>query len=246
MTNEFSFPRRPSLLLCGALIGLTVAFGACSYAPDAVITGGVPDDYRLRHPIAITEANQSLVVFVGHGRAGLSASQRSDVIGLARTWVREGTGAVVVDVPLDTPNARAAAATFGEIRSVLMAGGVPSNGVVLQHYHPVDAQMLAPIKLNYTRIAATAGPCGLWPEDLGPSLANPSYSENKPYYNLGCATQRNLAAMVDNPSDLVQPRSETPAYTARRTEGFEKYRKGQPTATIYPESDKAKLSDTGK
>ena len=52
--------------------------------------------------------------------------------------------------------------------------------------------------------------------------------------------------MIDNPSDLVQPRPETPAYTARRTEGFEKYRKGNPTATAYPESDKAKLSDTGK
>src|SRR6185437_222209 len=227
MTNGLSNGRRFNLRLSGTLMGVAVALGACSAAPDAIITGGVPDDYRLRHPIAITEANQSLVVFVGHGRAGLSASQRSDVIGLAHTWVREGTGAVIVDVPVDTPNARAAAATYGEI-------------------HPIAVQALAPIKLNYTRIAATAGPCGLWPEDLGPSLANPSYSENKPYYNFGCATQRNLAAMVDNPSDLVQPRSETPAYTARRTEGFEKYRKGEPTTTVYPETDKAKLSDTGK
>jgi pilus assembly protein CpaD len=32
----------------------------------------------------------------------------------------------------------------------------------------------------------------------------------------------------------------------RRTEGFEKYRKGSPTTTIYPETEKAKLSDTGK
>ena len=32
--------------------------------------------------------------------------------------------------------------------------------------------------------------------------------------------------MIDNPSDLVQPRPETPPYTARRTEAFEKYRKG--------------------
>ena len=55
-----------------------------------------------------------------------------------------------------------------------------------------------------------------------------------------------MAAMVDNPSDLVQPRSETPAYTTRRTEGFEKYRKGTTTTTLYPEADKAKLSDTGK
>jgi pilus assembly protein CpaD len=55
-----------------------------------------------------------------------------------------------------------------------------------------------------------------------------------------------MAAMVENPSDLVQPRPETPAYTARRTEGFEKYRKGNTTATTYPEADKAKLSDAGR
>jgi pilus assembly protein CpaD len=52
--------------------------------------------------------------------------------------------------------------------------------------------------------------------------------------------------MVDNPADLEQPRPESPAYTARRTAGFEKYRKGEATATNYPEADKAKLSDTGK
>jgi pilus assembly protein CpaD len=251
MTNAVSIggPRRAlrrALRLSGALAGLSVVLGACSYAPEAVITGGVPDDYRLRHRIAITEANRSLVVFVGHGRSGLTAAQRDDVMGLARTWVREGTGGIVVNVPVDTPNARAASITFGEIRSVLMAGGVPSQGIARYAYHPADPREFAPIKLNYTKIAATAGPCGMWPEDLGPSLSNPTYSENKPYYNYGCATQRNLAAMVDNPSDLVQPRAETPAYTARRTEGFDKYRKGDPTTTNYPESEKAKLSDAGK
>ena len=59
-------------------------------------------------------------------------------------------------------------------------------------------------------------------------------------------TNDDLAAMVDNPADLVQPRSETPAYTSRRSAGFDKYRKGNSTATIYPESDNAKLSSTGK
>ena len=105
---------------------------------------------------------------------------------------------------------------------------------------------MATIRLNYPRISAVAGPCGMWPEDLGPSIKNKGYIENKQYYNFGCAYQRNMAAMVDNPSDLVQPRSETPSYTARRTAAFEKYRKGTTTTTIYPEADKAKLSDTGK
>jgi pilus assembly protein CpaD len=186
------------------------------------------------------------VVFVGHGRGGLSPSQRADVIGLARTWGREGTGTIVADVPIDTPNAPAAAATFREIRGVLEAGGVPSRGITLHRYRPDDPQFFAAIRLSYPRITAVAGPCGLWPADLGPSIENPSYFENKPYYNFGCASQRNLAAMIDNPADLEQPRSETYAYTARRSIAFEKYRKGEPTTTTYPEADKAKLSDTGK
>jgi pilus assembly protein CpaD len=77
-------------------------------------------------------------------------------------------------------------------------------------------------------------------------MKNKSWFENKDYYNFGCANQRNMAAMVDNPSDLEQPRPETPSYQARRTTSFEKYRKGTTTATSYPEADKAKLSDTGK
>ena len=86
----------------------------------------------------------------------------------------------------------------------------------------------------------------MWPDDLGPSIKNKGYLDNKPYWNFGCAYQRNMAAMADNPADLVQPRAETPAYTARRTASFEKYRKGTSTATMYPEADKAKLSDMGK
>jgi len=238
--------RLRGLRLLGALAGLSVALGACTSTGGELVTAGIPDDYRQRHPIAVQEANQSIVVFVGRGRGGLSAPQRADVLGLARTWVREGTGAIVADVPVDTPNARAAASAYTEIRSLLAAGGVPPRAITMHHYHPDDPRTLATIRLSYPRIAAVAGPCGLWPEDLGPSLLNDRYSENKEYYNFGCASQRNLAAMIDNPADLEQPRSETPAYTARRTAGFEKYRKGEPTTVTYPEADKAKLSDTGK
>ena len=238
-------PRR-ALCVAGALIGLSVALGACKHTTDVVTTAGVPDDYRLRHPIAVQEADRSIVVFVGHGRGNLTAPQRADVRGLAQTWLRDGTGAIVADVPVDTPNARAAAAVFREIRSLLMASGVDSRAITMHHYRPEDPRTFATIRLNYPKITAVAGPCGLWPEDLGSSIDNSRYNENKPYHNFGCATQRNLAAMVDNPADLEQPRPETPAYTARRDIAFDRYRKGNPTNTAYPEAEKAKLSDTGK
>jgi pilus assembly protein CpaD len=245
MTNRTSVNRYRAPRLLGALLGLSGVLGACTHTEE-VVTASVPNDYHLRHPIAIEEADRSVVIFVGHARGGLSAPQRADVIGLARTWVNEGTGAIVVDVPVDTPNARAAEDTFREIKALLVAGGVPAHGITRRHYRPDDPRTLATVRLSYPRIAAVAGPCGMWPEDLGPSIANARYSENKPYYNFGCATQRNLAAMIDNPADLEQPRSETAAYQARRTVAFEKYRKGEPTAISYPEADKAKLSDTGK
>jgi pilus assembly protein CpaD len=245
MTANILVDRKRAFLIAGTLVGLAVALGACKHA-DQELAASVPNDYRQRHPIAIQEADQSVVIFVGHARGGLSASQRADVMGLAQTWLREGTGAISADLPVDTPNARAAADSFRQIQALLAAAGVPPRGIVVRHYHPQDPRQMATIRLNYPKISAVAGPCGLWPEDLGPSIKNKSYYENKPYYNFGCAYQRNMAAMIDNPSDFVQPRSETPAYTSRRTVAFEKYRKGTTTATAYPEGEKAKLSDSGK
>jgi pilus assembly protein CpaD len=237
--------RDRALRTAGALVGLAVVLGACTHTDEAV-TASIPDDYRLRHPIAIQEADQSIVIFVARERGGLSASQRADVMGLAQTWLREGTGAINADVPVDTPNARTAADSMREIQALLAAAGIPPRGLVVRHYRPENPRLMAAIRLNYPKISATAGPCGLWPEDLGSSIKNKGYFENRSYYNFGCSYQRNMAAMVDNPSDLVQPRPETPAYTTRRTAAFEKYRKGDPTSTIYPEAEKAKLSDTGK
>jgi len=245
MTAKIPVDRNRAFRMAGALVGLAVVLGACTHTDD-VLTASVPDDFHQRHPIAIQEADRSIVVFVGQARGGLSASQRADVIGLAQIWLREGTGAISVDVPVDTRNARAAAETFREIQALLAAAGVPPRGIVTRNYRPEDPRQLPAIRLNYPKISAVAGPCGLWPEDLGPSIKNKTYFQNKQYYNFGCAYQRNMAAMVDNPSDLVQPRSETPPYTTRRTAAFEKYRKGTTSTTSYPESDRAKLSDTGK
>src|SRR6201999_1592228 len=214
---------RRNAAMAAALIGIGLSLGACVHDEQVATTSAIPADYRLRHPIAIEEAKTSIVVFVGQGRGGLSAEQRADVLNLAQSWKHEGTGAIDADVPVDTPNARAAADAFREVRSLLAAGGVPPNGVVVRRYHPDDVRHLPPIRLSYARMKAVAGPCGLWPDDLGPSVKNKNYYDNTDYYNFGCATQRNRGGMVDNSSYLVQPRPETAPYTARRSEAFEKY-----------------------
>jgi len=89
LTSRTPADRKRALLLAGALIGVSLALGACQHTGDVVTTASVPDDYRLRHPIAIQEADRSIVVFVGRGRGGISAAQRADVMGLAQLWLAE-------------------------------------------------------------------------------------------------------------------------------------------------------------
>jgi pilus assembly protein CpaD len=222
------------------------ALFVCACNTDQQVAAGpeVPTDYRQRHPITVTEADHTLELFVGSNRGELNPTQRAEVLAFAQTWKNEATGGVVVDLPVGTTNEHAAAEAMRAIRSILTASGVPGEGVIVRGYHPPGLK-LATIRITYPRISAQAGPCGLWPTDIGPS-ANREYFENQPPWNAGCATQRNLAAMVANPADLVQPRAETPAYEMRRTTVMEKYRAGQPSGVQDQTSSNAKISDLGK
>jgi pilus assembly protein CpaD len=231
--------RRARLTL--SVIALACATAGCVTEREAV----TPSDYRQRHAIAIKEADRTVDVFVGSNRGGLTPTQRAEVAGFAHVWKREATGGIIIDMPAGTRNEIAAADSLREIRSIFNAVGVPANAVSVRPYRPVDAVSLATIKLNYSKMSAEVGPCGLWPHDLGPSLDR-TYTENRPYWNHGCATQRNLAAMVAEPADLVQPRTETAVYTPRRTTVGEKYRLGASTATIYPNLKEGKISNVGQ
>lgn len=207
-------------------------------------TDSVPADYRERHPIAIKEGKHTLVLFVAPGRGGLTAMQRAEVLAFAQSWKREATGGVTIKRPVGGAIERSARDTLKEVLSILVQAGVPNHGIGIQPYH-AKGDRPATLRLNYPRMTADAGPCGLWPDDLGPSY-QPKHFENRQYWNFGCASQRNLAAMVANPADLVQPRAETPAYTAKRTFGTDKWRKGQSPATNYPDAQKGAISEVGK
>jgi len=237
--------QRFALRLVAAAV-LTGVLGACNQTQTA--KNDYPFDYRDRHPITVREGTRQVEVFVGRNRGGLTPAQRADVLAFAQWWRREANSGIVVQVPRGSPTDRAAAESMREIHSILAASGVPARAVYVRPYRP-EATSLASIKIEYSKMIAEAGPCGQWPEDLGPSMEK-GYNQNRPYWNFGCATQRNLASMVDNPAELVQPRGEAPAYGARRSVALDKYRKGENPSGAYQNSssgfDNGKISDLGK
>ncbi|MDB5601379.1 MAG: pilus assembly protein CpaD [Xanthobacteraceae bacterium] len=230
-------------LSLAALAGCALLLGGCMNSRET--TASVPGGYQQRHPISIKEGERNIELLVGTNRGGLNAGQRADVAAFAHAWRREATGGIIIEAPTGTNNARAASEMLPEIQSILMATGVPANVVRLRHYRPADPRQMATLRINYSKMVAETGPCGTWPEDLGLTYDSNSI-ENREYHNLGCATQRNLAAMIDNPSDLVQPRGETPSYSARRTVMFDKYRKGESPGSTDANADKGKISEIGK
>jgi pilus assembly protein CpaD len=236
---------RRLLVRAALLVGGCALIAGCTAKTtheDIMATG--PADYRQRHPIVVKEKDHTVELFVGNSRGGLTPDQRADVLAFARTWKREATGGIVIEVPVRTPNAAAARGATHEAQALLQAAGVPPNGVVLRSYRVGSPTQLATVRLSYPRMMGEAGPCGMWPGDLGPP--EKAYIQNKPYWNFGCAVQRNMAAMVANPADLVQPRGEDPAYQMRRTFMMEQYRKGMPTGTKDPSTEAAKISEVGK
>jgi pilus assembly protein CpaD len=244
----FGVRRSVACLAVRAAAAAACAILVCGCNTDQQVTGvpEVPVDYRLRHPITLHEANRTLQVFIGSNRGELNPTQRAQVLAFGLSWKRAATGGMIVEHPVGSSNERAAADGLHEIVSILAASGLPPQSIVVQTYDAATGPSPAPVRISYPRIKAQVGPCGLWPKDIGPSF-NRDYFENQPPWNFGCATQNALAVEVANPSDLVQPRAETPPYTMRRATVLQKYTNGQnPSTQESSSANAAKISDVGK
>ena len=232
------------VLRAAVVAGYGLLVAGCNTDQKVAGVPEAPVDYRMRHPITISEGDRTLQLLVGSNRGTLTPMQRAQVLAFAQSWRNEATGGVIIDIPTGSSNARSSMDALPEVKSILAASGVPATGMAVRKY-PADPLTLATVRITYPKMTAQAGPCGVWPQDIGPSF-NRDYFENQPYFNYGCATQRNLAAMVDNPSDLIQPRGETPSDTMRRTTALGKYQKGESTATQYPTINGGRISNLGQ
>jgi pilus assembly protein CpaD len=235
--------RTRSALRLVAAGSLATMVAGCYYQTEAQ-QNAYPTDYRVRHPITVHEGVKSVEVLIGRNRGGLTPSQRADVLAFAQAWRHEAGSGIIIDEPNGGPTDHAATDAIREIRSIFGAIGVPNGAIYVRRYKPARSA-LATIKLNYSKLVAEAGPCGQWPRDIGPSYES-GFAENQPYWNLGCASQRNLASMVDNPADLVQPRGEIPPWAPRRNAVIDHWRKGENPSGNYAGFDVGKITDIGR
>lgn len=234
--------RLPSARLAATLVAALVpgAFLAACAPPEPQFTGSIDTDgFHTRHPIVVEEGEETLDIPVGVQSNRLPQRLATAVEGFGREARRRGASGVVVMVPSGSANEVAARRIAQDVGAALVRGGVPSHAVERRAYPAIGPEDAAPIRVAYPRIVARVQhECGEWPASAGSDFGN------KDYWNFGCASQANIAAMVDEPTDLVTPRQLGAPDATRRAVVLQAYRQGEKTKSKFdlPSTNASKVS----
>lgn len=222
-----------------SILVLAAALAGCVQTKYDV-TGAVlgPDDYRYRHPIMIDQQLATMDIPVGPNVPKLAPREVGNITGFAQKYRASGATTLAIVVPSRSPNARVANGIARQTANALVAAGVPRKQLDVRSYAAGAEETEAPIRLAFSRIGAHVDGCGQWPAE---DQAFWMKTENRSYYNFGCASQQNLAATTANPLDLLYPRGMTPADAARRMNVLGNYQKGKNPSGTYEGLDDINL-----
>lgn len=222
-----------SLLVLGLA---AAALAGCRHFDDPVepTTFSLVDPAE-RHPILVSQQPKDLTIRVARGSSELTPSQRAGLVEFLRRYRAgdAGSSKLVIQAPSGSSNEVSAMHAVGEIRQLINDYGFDPTTVVVEAYR-AERDAHAPIRISYLRYVAEAPECGRWPTNL----AREPY--NLPFPNMGCATQRNFAAAVANPADLLGPRTMTPRPGERRDAVWDRYVNGESTTANKKDDERVK------
>jgi len=213
-----------------------LSLGACKhneYKGD--VAGWTLIDPSQRHPIMVSQEPETLNVSVSSGARGLGPRQRAQVINFAQRARASdaGNSKMVISVPTGGKNEISSMYAVQDIRKLLTDIGFQQSSVSVE----ASYDQHGPIQLSYLRYIAEGPECGTWSHNLATD------KQNVPHANFGCATQRNLAAMVANPADLLGPRTQTERYSDRRNNAINKYVKGEVSASDKSDDERINTNE---
>lgn len=211
------------------------ALSACASVPTP--TGAPVAGAMDRHEINVTQGAERLEIPVSTGAAALPADAQAQLSGFASGYLRYGHGALILSTPSGSANSDSASVLANETRRALVDAGVSYAAVAGSTYDAAGVAD-APLVLTFARFEAQAPDCApIWEQDLA------HQSNNQAWASFGCATQSNLAAMVEDPRDLATPRDMAARDSARRDTVMDAYRAGQQTHAPRSADERATVSN---
>lgn len=176
----------------------------------------------LKHPIQIAESIERLELYARPEGMSLSARDQQAVAGFLESYARYGEGALHVNVP-GQGNA-GTAQTTAMIHDMMGQMGMGGQAIQQGAY---QSGPIAPVVVSYRRLKTLPQDCSIR------SSLSRTYN-NQPYANFGCSQSANLAAMIQDPAQLIAPYDMTAPNMRRRMTVYDKYIKGENPASEQP------------
>lgn len=223
---------------CLAISAAVIALGLSGCKHDqqgSQVAGWSLVDPAQRHPIIVTQQPSNLSLAVAKEARGLSLSQRADVAEFANRYRAgdAGNSRLVISAPSGSANETAAMDAVDDVRHILASSGFSESNIVVEAYRASNGAQ-APVRISYLKYVAEGPDCSHnWSENS----ATDTHNIGSP--NFGCASQRNLAAMVANPADLLGPRGFDQRSSERRDTVTQKWIRGETTASQKSDDERA-------
>lgn len=218
------------------VVGLSALTTACAGVPKPDITATAAPTAADRHLPTAQAAIQRIEITVEPGQTQLDSNSQARLRAFANDYLRYGHGALVLDTPSNSGNAEAASIVAADTRRALADAGV-SYAAIAGSTRDAGGESL-PILVSFNRWEARAPECApLYEQDLA------HQSNNQPWSSFGCATNFNLAAMVEDPADLDHPRDAAARDGARRDTVMEAYRDGEQTHAERSNDERVSISN---
>lgn len=224
---------RLSLLVGVAAVS---SLGACASVPPPA-PGAAVASAADNHRIEVSQTGERLDIAVAAGDTSLAPQARAELATLASGYLRYGHGALILSTPSGSANSDSAGLIAQQARMQLSELGV-SYGAIAGSTYDATGNDSAPVVVTFTRYEARAPDCRpIYEQDLA------HQSNNQPWESFGCATQANLAAMIEDPRDLLGPRAEDPRDSGRRSDVFDAYRNGDVTHATRSPDERVTISN---
>lgn len=192
----------------------------------------ISTDPAVNHPIAVEPSFRAIKLGYG-GPDGMTTDDAIKFDSFLAEYRAHGNGSLGISVPAGA-SSRVATTFFAERAA---ATGIPRDKILVSTHDVANGDQR--VDVSFITYVARASECGDWSENMSFTM------ENHTARNLGCATRRNLAAMVADPRDLLGPRRFDPADANRAQTVITNYEQGMPTAAQKTGDQSTSIAQVG-
>lgn len=177
--------------------------------------------------IEIAETVERLELYSRPNGIVLSARDEMAVAHFLQAYGQHGDGPLHVNMPSGQTTGAGAHQTKALIKRLM--GSVGLRGAKMQSGQYQSAMgRPAPVVVSYRRLKTV-------PHDCGRGADMSSTYNNQPYGTFGCSYHANIAAMIEDPRQLLEPYATTPPDMQRRMQVYDKYILGESPASAQPD-----------